>query len=114
MKRESVEALGGRELTEEELDELFPLPVRPMANAMTVASEIGRGMATTFARELKQPEFRAGLGASLLTTAMLARTRLPFFMVCAISVMVGAAVEDLYGMAADIHEKLTADAPGEV
>jgi hypothetical protein len=66
------------------------------------------------AKDLERPEFRAGLGTAMVTTALLARTRLPFPAVAFISLLLGAAVEGAYGMALDIHEKLTADAPGSL
>lgn len=60
--------------------------------------------------DFRRPEFRAGLGATVLMTALLVRTRLPGIVVIPLSVMVGASVEHLYGMTVDIHQKLTADA----
>lgn len=80
---------------------------------MESAGRALRGMAAELVEDMSQPAARAGFCTSLLTSALLAR-RLGFLPTVVISVMVGVSVEHLYGMAEDIHEKLTADAPEPV
>lgn len=66
------------------------------------------------AEDFSRPSFRAGLATSMLSAAVLARLGArPFFSIV-MALMMGAAVERLYGMAEDIHGKLTGDATGEV
>lgn len=69
--------------------------------------ELGREIGGQVLDDLGRPEFRAGLGASMLTAALLARARLPAVAVVVTSVLVGAAVEQAFGMMADVHESLT-------
>lgn len=69
--------------------------------------ELARELGAQVLDDFRRPEFRAGFGAAMITTAMLARTRLPGIAVILMSCMIGAGVEQLYGMALDIHESLT-------
>lgn len=89
----------------------------PQQNAATPGSDLMpmesagralRGMAAELVEDMSQPAARAGFATSLLTSALLAK-RLGFLPSVIISVMVGVSVEHLYGMAEDIHGKLTAD-----
>ncbi len=77
---------------------------------MQSAGRVLRGMVAELAEDMSQPAARAGLGASLLTSALLARARMGFIPTVVIALMLGVSVEHLYRMAEDIHEKLTADA----
>lgn len=93
-----------------------PLPPTPMP--MESAGQALRGIASELAASLvddmSQPAARAGFTASLLTSVLCSRARLGFVPSVVIAVMVGVSVEHLYGMAEDIHGKLTADAPEPV
>lgn len=77
---------------------------------MESAGRVLRGLGAELVEDMSQPAARAGLGASLLTSALLARAHMGFIPTIVIALMVGVSVEHLYGMAEDIHEKLTADA----
>lgn len=73
--------------------------------------ELARELGAQVLDDFKRPEFRAGFGVAMVTTALLARTRLPGIAVVLMSCMIGAGVEQLYGMALDIHDSVTADHP---
>lgn len=75
-----------------------------------LAAEIGGQVA----RDMRRPEFRAGLGAALVTAALMARARVPSLLGVAAAVMAGVAVEQFYGMAVDVHAKLTGNADSKV
>lgn len=53
--------------------------------------------------ELRRPSFRAGAAAALIATAMMARAGVRPGATILISLMLGASVEKLYGMAEDMH-----------
>lgn len=80
----------------------------PMQSAGRALAELGRELV----EDMSQPAARAGFCTSLLTSALLAR-RLGMLPTIVIAVMAGVSVEHLYGMAEDIHGKLT-DATSEV
>jgi hypothetical protein len=101
VKRQSLEALGAIPVSAD---------LMPMESAGRVLRGIAGEMAASFIDDMSQPAARAGFTASLLTSVLLARARMGFVPSVAIAVMVGVSVEHLYGMAEDIHEKLTADA----
>jgi hypothetical protein len=73
--------------------------LKPMESAGRVLAELGRDLV----EDMSQPAARAGFGASLLTSALLARARMGFIPTIAIAVMIGVSVEHLYAMAEDIH-----------
>lgn len=100
-------ALGDDLTTPEHL--LHAPAVRPMQAAGNMLQEMARNTV----EDLKQPAARAGFVTSLLTSALLAR-QLGMLPTIVIAVMVGVSVEHLYGMAEEIHAKLTADATSEV
>lgn len=97
MKQRSTEALGG-----------IPLggDLMPMESAGRVLAGLGRD----FLEDMSRPAARAGFCTSLLTSALLAK-RLGMLPTIVIAVMAGVSVEHLYGMAEDIHEKVTAPYP---
>ncbi len=84
---------------------LLHAPVRPMESAGRAL----RGIAAELVEDMSQPAARAGFCTSLMVSALLAR-RLGFLPTVVIAVMTGVSVEHLYGLAEDIHAKLTADA----
>lgn len=107
MKRQSIEALGGIELTDRELapDGMYA-GLMPMESAGVALRGIATEMAKSFVEDMSQPAPRAGFVSSLLTSALLSR-RLGFLPTVVIAVMVGVSVEHLYAMAEDIHGTLT-------
>lgn len=85
----------------------FELPPEP--KPMESAGRALRDVALAVVEDLSQPAARAGFVSSLLTSMLCSRARLGFLPSVAIAVAVGVSVEHLYGMAEDIHAKLTAD-----
>lgn len=81
---------------------------------MMAAADVLQQAMTDVLGQFRRPSFRAGFGASLLSTALLARAGARPGIAIFTSLMIGAAVEHLYGMAEDIHAKLAGDAPGPV
>lgn len=73
---------------------------------MQSAGHALREIVAQVAEDMAQPAARAGLGASLLTSALLARARMGFVPTIVIALMIGVSVEQLYAMAEDIHAKL--------
>ena len=71
---------------------------------MSAVADIARDAVAMFVDDFRRPSFRAGFGAALLTTAMLARAGARPGLAVFVSLMVGAAVEKLYAMTEDIHE----------
>ena len=85
-----------------------------MSRAASAAADVAADAVMILLDDFKRPSFRAGFGATLLSTAIFARMGARPSLAIFTSLMIGAAVERLYGMAEDIHGKLTGDAPGEV
>lgn len=70
---------------------------------MSAMADIAQEAVISLVDSFRRPSFRAGFGASLLTTALLARAGLRPGLAIFTSLMVGAAVEKLYGMVEDVH-----------
>lgn len=68
------------------------------------AGELAHLVVDKIVADFRRPAYRAGFGAALLTTAIFARMGARPGVVIFTALMVGAAVERLYGMAEDIHE----------
>jgi len=79
----------------------------------SLAAEIAHGVVDTFMDSMNRPAFRAGLGVTMASTIVLAKLGARPWVTIIAATMLGAAAENLYGMAEDIYEKLTGDATGE-